>query len=414
MTHPPAGAGSRVVVIGGGHAAAALVGLLRQEGHTGEVVLVGDELDHPYHRPPLSKKFVDGELEQRLRPAEFYGEQRITVRLGEQAVAIDRAARTVRLDSGADLPYDVLVLATGARPRPLPVPGADLGGVGALRTLGDARALRKWIEEGRRLLIVGGGYIGLEVAAVARSRGVEAVVLEREERVLARVASPELSAIMTGCHTDRGTVIRTEAAVVALEGADGQVRRAVLDGGDAVDCDAVLVGVGALPRDELATAAGIETGPPGRAGILVDGGARTSDPAVLAIGDVTCRPIPGVEGPARLESIPSATEQAKQATATILGKPLPAAETPWFWSDQFDLKLKIAGMVAPETRTVLRGDPATGRFALFHLVDGRPVAVESANASPEFMAGKKWIGAGTRVDPEVLRDADAALRGAAL
>jgi 3-phenylpropionate/trans-cinnamate dioxygenase ferredoxin reductase subunit len=413
VTNPPAGAGSRVVVIGGGHAAAALVGLLRQEGHTGEIVLVGDEVDHPYHRPPLSKKFAEGDLEQWLKPPEFYREQGITVQLGEEATAIDRDARTVRLGSGRGVGYDVLVLATGARPRPLPVPGGELGGVGALRTLGDARTLRKWIEEGRRLLIVGGGYIGLEVAAVARSRGVETIVLEREERVLARVASPELSAIMTERHTERGTVVRTQTAVVALEGADGQVRRAVLDGGEAVACDAVLVGVGALPRDELAAAAGIETGPPGRPGVLVDGGARTNDPAVLAIGDVTCRPVAGVDGPCRLESIPSATEQARQATATILGKPLPQAETPWFWSDQFDLKLKIAGIVRPGPETVLRGDPASGRFALFHLEDGRPFAVESANASPEFMAGKRWIAAGTAVDPAVLQDAAASLRDAA-
>jgi 3-phenylpropionate/trans-cinnamate dioxygenase ferredoxin reductase subunit len=406
-------AGHRVVVVGAGHAAATLVGLLRQDGHTGEIVLLGDELDHPYQRPPLSKKFAVGELEQWLRPPEFYREQKITVRLGEQVTEIDRTGMRVGTAAGEWIGYDVLVLATGARPRSLPVPGADLGGVGALRTLGDARTLRKWVAEGRRLVIVGGGYIGLEVAAVVRAHGADATVLEREERVLARVASPELSAILTARHTVQGTVIRTGVQVVALEGAEGRVRRAVLDDGRLIDCDAVLVGVGALPCDELAVAAGLhcgarETG----GGVVVDELARTSDPSILAIGDLTSRPVPGVDGIRRLESIPSATEQAKRAVAAILHVAPPAPEVPWFWSDQFDVKLKIAGVVQPGPEVLLRGDPSAGRFALFHLRDGVPVAVESANAASEFMAGKKWIAAGTIVDPARLVNGAVALRDA--
>ncbi|WP_250548605.1 NAD(P)/FAD-dependent oxidoreductase [Pseudonocardia sp. H11422] len=402
---------SRVVVVGAGHAAATLVGLLRQAGHTGEIVLLGDELDHPYQRPPLSKKFADGELEQWLRPPEFYQEQLVTIGLGEQVTSIDPAARLVGTSSGAEHAYDVLVLATGARPRPLPVPGADLSGIAGLRTLGDARVLRKWLAEGRRLVIVGGGYIGLEVAAVVRSRGVEAIVLEREERVLARVASAELSAIMTERHTASGTSIRTGVQVVGFEG-EGGVRRAVLADGTGIDCDAVLVGVGAVPNDELAAAAGLERGLGG--GVVVDELARTSDPAILAIGDVTCRPVPGFDGTRRLESIPSATEQARQAVAAILRTPPPEPETPWFWSDQFDLKLKIAGVVRPGPQVTLRGDPSSGRFALFHHHDGVPVAVESSNASPEFMAGKKWIASGTRVDQGRLMDPTVALRDAVI
>jgi 3-phenylpropionate/trans-cinnamate dioxygenase ferredoxin reductase subunit len=404
------GAARSVVIIGAGHAATALVGLLRQEGHTGKILLIGEELDYPYHRPPLSKKFAEGELEQWLRPAEFYREQDVAVRLGEQVTEIDRGAGQIVLASGERIGYDVLVLATGARPRPLPVPGADLAGVGALRTLGDARTLRKWVAEGRRLAVIGGGYIGLEVAAVARATGVDTVILEREDRVLARVASPELSAILTAQHTAQGTVVRTGVGVAGLEGAEGQVRRVVLGSGETVDCTAVLAGIGAVPCDELAVAAELECGPAG--GVVVDGGARTSDPAILAIGDVTCRPVPGLDGARRLESIPSATEQARQAVATIMGSAPPAPETPWFWSDQFDLKLKIAGVVRPGTDVVRRGDPETGRFALFHLRDGIPVAVESANAAPEFMAGKKWIGAGTPVDPGRLADPGIALRDA--
>jgi 3-phenylpropionate/trans-cinnamate dioxygenase ferredoxin reductase subunit len=407
----PAAARTRVVVVGAGHAAAALVGLLRQSGHTGEILLLGDELDHPYQRPPLSKKFAEGELEQWLRPPEFYSDQQVTIRLGEQVASVDPMAQRVSTSSGEEHAYDVLVLATGARPRPLPVPGAELSGITGLRTLGDARVLRKWVAEGRRLVIVGGGYIGLEVAAVVRSRGAEATVLEREERVLARVASTELSTIMTERHGAAGTRLRTGVQVVGFEG-EGEVRRTVLADGTGIDCDAVLVGVGAVPNDDLAVAAGLDRAPGG--GVVVDELARTSVPSILAIGDVTCRPVPGFDGTRRLESIPSATEQARQAVAAILRTPPPEPETPWFWSDQFDLKLKIAGVVRSGPQVMLRGDPTSGRFALFHHHDGVPVAVESSNASPEFMAGKKWIGSGTRVDPERLADPTVALRDAVI
>jgi 3-phenylpropionate/trans-cinnamate dioxygenase ferredoxin reductase subunit len=395
---PPARPG-RVVVVGGGHAAAALVGLLRQGGHPGEIVVLGEELEHPYQRPPLSKKFADGQLEQWLRPPEFYREQDITVRLGEQVVAVDRAARTIRVSTGETLGYDTLVLATGAQPIALPVPGGDLGGVATLRTLRDARILRKWLAEERRIVIVGGGYIGLEVAAVARASGVEVTVLEREPQILARVASLRLSEIVAGQHLARGTVIRTGAGVTALAGREGSVRAAVLDDGTEIGCDAVLVGIGALPNVELARAAGLTCD----GGLLVDDRARTDDPAVLAIGDVTRRPVPGVASPMRLESIPSATEQARQAAAIVLGREAPEPEVPWFWSDQFDLRLKVAGIVAP-SRTVERGDPASGRFALFHHQDGRVVAVESSNAPAEFMAGRRLVESGRAIDPTRLAD----------
>lgn len=224
MTTAAPAADRSVVVVGAGHAAASLVGLLRQEGHTGRITMLGEELDYPYHRPPLSKKFAEGDLEQWLRPPEFYREQDVTVRLGEQVTAIDREAGRVVTTSGERIGYDVLVLATGSRPRPLPVAGANLAGVGALRTLGDARALRKWVAEDRTLAIIGGGYIGLEVAAVVRSAGADAVILEREDRVLARVASPDLSTILTARHTAQGTAVRTGVGVVGLEGTEGSLK----------------------------------------------------------------------------------------------------------------------------------------------------------------------------------------------
>lgn len=399
-----------VVVIGGGHGGGTLVGLLRQSGHDGPVVLVGQEPWAPYHRPPLSKKFGDPELEQPLKPVEFYDEQGITMRLDEQVVAIDRDARTVRLSGGEELAYSTLVIATGAEPRRLPVPGADLDGVVVLRTLDDARVLKDGVHPDKRLVIVGAGYVGLEVAAVARSLGQPVTVLEREDRVLARVASPELSAILTGHHEAQGTEVLTSADVSAFRGEDGRVAAVVLADGREIPCDMALVGVGAIPRDELARDAGLECD----GGIVVDAATRTSDPHVLAIGDVTRRPMGTLAELVRMESIPSATEQAKQAACLITGKDVPAADVPWFWSDQFDLKLKMAGLLRPGHTAVLRGDPATGKFAVFHLEDDVVVAVEAANAPGDFMAGKKFIKARQRVDPTRLGDSDVALRDVAI
>ncbi|MFG2936946.1 NAD(P)/FAD-dependent oxidoreductase [Streptomyces sp. NPDC048282] len=394
----------RVVVVGAGHAGATLVARLRQGGYRGEIVLLGSETDHPYQRPPLSKAFMAGDLEQWLRPAEFYREQGIDIRLGEHVVSLDRAARQVRTASGDAIGYDVLVLATGARPRRLPVPGADLDGVITLRTLADARVLRKYLLDGRGLVVIGGGYVGLEVAAVARAHGVEVTVVEREPRVLARTASARFAEFLADRHRARGTRIVTGARLLRFTGRDGRVDGVELGDGTRVGCAAVLVGVGAAPRDELAAAAGLACDQ----GILVDASARTGDPSVLAIGDATRRPVTGADGAVRLESIPSATEQAGQACAAILGTAPPPPEVPWFWSDQFDLKLKIAGLVGDGHEVALRGDPAAGRFAFFHHEDQVVTAVESVGAPAAFAAGRKFIATRRRIDP--LRLADAGTR----
>ncbi|WP_026912694.1 NAD(P)/FAD-dependent oxidoreductase [Patulibacter minatonensis] len=390
-----------VVIVGAGHGGGTLVGTLRQLGYEGPVVLIGSEPDAPYHRPPLSKKFHADELEDPLRPLEFYEEQGITLRLSEDVVAIDPEARTVRLGDDTELAYSTLVLATGAEPRRLPVPGGDLDGVVVLRTLADARVLKDAVHPDKRLVIVGAGYVGLEVAAVARSVGQQVTVLEREDRVLARVASPELSEILTGHHVAQGTEVLTSADVTGFAGDDdGHVRAVVLGDGREIPCDLALVGVGAIPRDELASAAGLTCD----GGIVVDAATRTSDPHVLAIGDVTRRPVGNVEELVRMESIPSAMEQAKQAAHVIVGKDVPAADVPWFWSDQFDLKLKMAGLLRPGHAAVVRGDPTTGRFTVFHLDGDVIAAVESANAPKEFMAGKKYIRTRQRVDVTRLAD----------
>ncbi|WP_213575978.1 FAD-dependent oxidoreductase [Rhodococcus sp. USK13] len=407
MSHPT----PTVVIVGAGHAGGTLAGMLRQQKFDGRIVLCGDETHPPYHRPPLSKKYADDGFVQWLKPEAFYADNAIETLLGDSVVGIDRDARTATTASGTVLEYTTLVLATGAAPRTLTLPGSDLEGVLSLRTLADATLLRDAVHTGSALAIIGGGYVGLEVAASARARGCDVTVIEREDRVLARVASPELSSVLTQFHRDRGTRIITGAEVREISGTDGRVEGVALGDGTEIPCDMVLVGVGAIPNDALARESGIEC----LAGIVVDGSARTSDPHVLAIGDVTYRLHDTLGKMVRLESIPSAVEQAKQAAAVIMGGPMPPHEVPWFWSDQFDLKMKMAGMVGPDTRAVLRGNPSESSFALFHLnTDGIPVAVETVNAAAEFMAGKKFIGNRTKIDPAALADPVISLREAVL
>jgi 3-phenylpropionate/trans-cinnamate dioxygenase ferredoxin reductase subunit len=401
----------KVVIVGAGHAGVVLAGLLRQHGFDGDIVMFSSEPDLPYHRPPLSKKFQGENLNQPLRPAEFFTEQRVTLRLNETVTRIDRQAHEVHTSGGNTVAYGTLVLATGATPRILPLPGADLDGVMVLRTLQDSLRMRDTLTDGSRLAIVGGGYIGMEVAAATRTQGIAATILEREKRVLARVASPLLSDILADHHRSHGTDIRTEVGVSGFDGgSDGYVRAVLLEDGSEMPCDAVLVAAGAVPRTELASAADLICD----GGIAVDLGAQTNDPDILAIGDATRRPLFGSNVLGRMESIPSATEQARQACATILGNEIPQGEVPWFWSDQFDLKLKIAGLVNAESDVVLRGDPSTGRFAIFHHVDGRIVAIESANSPAEFMAGKSLILSGDRIDVQQLSDSTAKMNNLAL
>ncbi|EID77029.1 MULTISPECIES: NAD(P)/FAD-dependent oxidoreductase [Rhodococcus] len=400
-----------VVIVGAGHAGGTLAGMLRQQKFDGRIVLCGDETHPPYHRPPLSKKYADDEFVQWLKPESFYADNEIDTLLGDPVSRIDRDARTATTVSGTVLEYTTLVLATGAAPRTLSLPGSDLEGVLSLRTLADATMLREAVHTGSALAIIGGGYVGLEVAASARARGCDVTVIEREDRVLARVASRELSTALTDFHRKRGTRILTGAEVRGISGSDGRVAGVELGDGTEIACDLVLVGVGAIPNDALARESGLEC----LAGIVVDGSAHTSDPHVLAIGDVTYRLHDTLGKMVRLESIPSAVEQAKQAAAVIMGAPLPPHEVPWFWSDQFDLKMKMAGMIGPDTQAILRGDASDTSFALFHLdSDGIPVAVETVNAAGEFMAGKKFIGNRTKVDRTALADPATPLREAAL
>jgi len=322
------------------------------------------------------------------------------VHLGVRATRIDRQARQVALDDGQVLSYDALILATGARARRLALPGGEMARTLELRTAADAEMLKAGIAPGKRLVIVGGGYVGLEVAASARALGAEALVVEREPRILARVAHPVLSDFFTAYHSKNGVRFVLDAFVEALEGEGGQVTAVRLNDGTRVPCDLVLIGVGALPNQELAEEAGLECD----GGVLVDVAARTSDPVIFAIGDVTRRPLPLYRRMFRLESVPNALEQAKQAAAAITGHKPPPPEVPWFWSDQYDLKLQIAGLPFDIDDVVVRGDPASARFAVFHMKGDAIQAVEAINSPAEFMGGKLLIGAQKPVSRERLAD----------
>lgn len=400
---------SKVVIIGAGHAGGSVAGFLKQYGYEGGIVLAGTEAVAPYQRPPLSKAWLKGEADEgslQLRADSYYADNGIDLRLGVSATHIDPVARTVTFDDGRTETYDYLVIATGSRARRLPVSCGTGEGTLELRTTVDAERLKGALGQGKRLLVIGGGYVGLEAAASARALGAEAVVLERMERVLQRVASQTLSDFYTRRHATEGVQIRTGVDVVTVA-ADG----VTFADGEVLSADAVLVGIGAIANDELAREAGLECAD----GIVVDLEARTSDPSIFAVGDVTRRPLPHYDGVMhRLESVPNALEQAKQVASAITGRPAPAPEVPWFWSDQYDVKLQIAGLPFGADRQVVRGDVDAGSFAVFHLKGDRIVCVEAVNSAPAFMFGKQAIGKATTVDATVLADAEAPIKSAAV
>ena len=400
---------ARVVIVGAGHAGGSAAAFLRQYGHTGPIVLIGDEPLLPYQRPPLSKAWLKGEADAeslQLKPDSWYEEAGVSLRLGGTVIGLNRGAKTVTLASGEHLPYDHLILATGARARELPIPGADLAGVLALRTAADAEALKSALGAGKRLAVVGGGYVGLEAAASTIALGGHATIIERESRVLARVACETLSTFFQDYHGARGVTFVLNAGVAGFDGVDGHVTGVRMSDGSVIACDAALVGVGAHPNVELAQDAGLECA----GGIVVDLEARTSDPHVFAIGDVTHRPLPLYDRQFRLESVPNALEQAKQAAAAITGRAMPPHEIPWFWSDQYDLKLQIAGLPFDADTQVVRGDVAAARFAVFHLKGDLVQSVEAVNAPPEFMAGKQLIAKRTPVSREKLADSTISMK----
>lgn len=394
-----------VVIVGGGHAGGQAAASLRQDGYAGPVLLLAEEPHLPYQRPPLSKQYLAGEwdLERvRLRPAVFYQDRDIDVRPGARAAGIDAAARTVLCEDGATVRYQRLLLATGARARTLDVPGAALPGVHSLRTVADAAAIKAELEPGGRLAVVGGGYIGLEVAAVCVAAGMKLLVLEMEQRVLQRVTTPAMSAFYQGLHEGRGVQIRTNARVTGF-GGEGRVA-AVQCGERSFAADLAVVGIGILPDTTLAEAAGLDCGD----GILVDERCRTSDPNIYAAGDCTNHPNPLLGRRLRLESVPNAMEQARVAAANLCGKERRYAAVPWFWSDQYELKLQMAGFSSDGEEAVVRGEADANQFAVFYLKEGAVVAADAVNSPKEFMLCRRLIG--QRVDTAALANPETDLK----
>ena len=392
----------RVVIIGAGQAGGQAAYSLRQGGFVGEITLVGDEPAPPYQRPPLSKAYFKGEMDAErlfLKPLEYYAEHRVELLMGEAASAIDLSAKTVELAGGRQLGWDKLVIATGARPRKLSLPGAELQGVTELRTLADVDRLKQMATPGARLVVIGAGYIGLEAAAVGVQLGLKVTVLEAMQQVLSRVAGPEIGAFYTRVHREAGTDVRLGARIDGFEGI-GFVTGVRLGDGKVLPAELVLVGVGVLPNMEIALEAGLVCGN----GIVVDEAMRTSHPDVFAIGDIAWRPLVHYDREGRLESVHNAIEGGKLAAAAILGVTPPPLEAPWFWSDQFDLKLQTAGLWTGADERVVRGDAYGRAFAVFYLKEGRVIAVDAVNSAPEFIVGKKLVAAKAKVAPAELAD----------
>jgi 3-phenylpropionate/trans-cinnamate dioxygenase ferredoxin reductase subunit len=393
-----------VVIVGAGQAGFQTASSLREQGYAGRIVLVGDEPTLPYQRPPLSKAHLKGapeDAELHYRPDTWFAEKKIELKAPERATAIDRGARRVTLASGENVGYDHLVLATGSRPRRPTWPGMDLGGVHLLRTVEDARAIRATLGTARRAVVIGAGFIGLEVAATARGAGLDVTVLEFLDRPLKRALSAEMARHLQRAHEQRGVAFRMQTSVAAIEGRDGRVVAVRTQGGERLEADLVLVGIGVEPNVELAAAAGL----PCEDGIVVDGHLQTVDPNVSAIGD--CARYPSVHHPdaVRLESVQNAVDQARTVAARLAGKPEPYDKLPWFWSDQGDLRLQMCGLARESDDVVLRGDPAGGKFSVLRYRGDKLVAAETINHPAEHLMIRKVLAAGAPLSRAQAADA---------
>jgi 3-phenylpropionate/trans-cinnamate dioxygenase ferredoxin reductase subunit len=397
------------VIVGAGHAGSEVATSLRQGGYTGRIVLIGDEPGLPYQRPPLSKGYLSGATSAEallLKPAASYEKAAVEVISDARVVGIDRAARNVSLSNGETLHYTRLVLATGSRPRLLQAPGlpADKSPINLhyLRTLADVNRIHPQFVEGKRLVIIGGGYIGLEVASVARKAGIDVVVLEALPRVLARVTAPEVSRFYEAVHREAGVDLRVDTKIerFVMDASGERIESIVTEDGTTIALDLVIVGIGVLPNSELAEQAGLDVDN----GVLVNEFAQTSDPDIFAIGDCSNHPNPVYERRLRLESVPNALEQARTAAQAINGNLAPYAPVPWFWSDQYDLKLQMVGLSQGYDQVVIRGSQEKRSFAAFYLHNGHIIAADCVNRQPEFMVTKKLVAARATPDPKQLAD----------
>lgn len=393
-----------IVIAGAGQAGAQAAVSLRQEAYAGRIVLIGDEPALPYQRPPLSKAYLSRKLEADgllLRNASIYDAQRIELRIGARISQIHRATHEIELHDGERLPYTHLILATGARNRKLTVPGAELAGVACIRTLEEASHLRERIGGIKRAVVIGAGFIGLEFAAVARDHGIDVTVIEAADRPMARALSLPMSAYFTSKHRQHGVRLLFNSGITQLLGKDGHVTHVQLSNGEIIDADLVIVGIGVIPNVELAQQAGLDV----QNGVTVDAHLATSDPAISAIGDCAAFPCAYASAPLRLESVQNAVDQARCVAARLTGKAVPYANVPWFWSDQYDAKLQIAGITTSHTHTFVRGTPDEHSFAVFCFRDGKWLGVESINRPSDHMAARKLLAARTPLTMEqVMQD----------
>ena len=402
--------GNGVVIVGAGHAGVQAAASLREEGYDGPVLLLGDEDELPYHKPPLSKTFIkDMETKpQPLRGETFYGGNAIDFRPGLRAERIDLGGRRLELAGGGALPFDHLVLATGSRPRLLPLPGSDLAGVLSLRSIGDARLIRELSSAAGEVVILGGGFIGLEIAATLTLGGRKVTVVEAVDRLLGRAVAPAIGAHVRQRLEAMGVRILTGTTIARLEGEGAHVVAAITASGERLAAQMVIVGIGVVPNVELAEAAGIATGN----GIKVDGHMRTSASQVLAVGDVANYRHWFTGADVRLESVQNATDQARLAARTIVGHADAYAAVPWFWSDIGDMKLQMVGLTSGSDHNIVVGDPAENRFSIYHYGGDRLIGIESINKPADHMLGRKMLGAGFSPSPEVAAGGPDALKAA--
>lgn len=387
-----------VVIVGGGQAGLQAAGSLRDGGFAGDITMVCAETHYPYQRPPLSKAGLETEgFVPTIRLPKFFDDRQIKIHLGEHAVGIDRNRLSVSTASGLEFQAGHVVLGTGARNRRLPVPGEDLRGIFYLRTVGDAESFRKALNQAERLVIIGAGFIGLEVAAVARKRGIATTVIDIDARPMARAISQQMSDYFLDLHTAAGAEILLNRGVLEIEGTNGDVRAVRLSTGERIAADLVLIGVGAAPNVELAVMAGLDVDN----GIVVDEHLTTSDPNISAIGD--CASFPASHGQrTRLESVQNATDQARSVAAKLLGTPRPYMNVPWFWSDQGNTKLQIVGLVPGCDEVLVSGDPREHSFSIFCFREKKLVGIESVNRPADHMAGRKLLQTRATVSPEQL------------
>lgn len=396
---------TNIVIVGAGQAGGSAALQLRSAGFEGALTLIGTEPHPPYERPPLSKAYLTGDLAYDsllLRPLEFYGDQNVQLLTDTSVTSINLVEKVVMTSDKQALRFDKLLLATGARPRQLPISGADLPGVHYLRTLGDVAALQNTMRRAQNVCLIGGGYVGLEFASVARKAGLKVTVLEAADRLLQRVTTPEMSEYFADLHRSHGVEVCVGARIQEIQGAH-QVERVVCEHGT-VTADLVLIGIGAQPNVEIAEAAGLACDN----GIQVDEMCRSSHPDVFAAGDCTNHPNALLKRRLRLESAPNATDQARVAATNMMGANETYCTVPWFWSDQYTSKLQAVGFSSDGTQSICRGDKAAHQFAMFYLKENRLVAVEAINSAKAFMAGKRLYG--HELDPDQLADPATDLR----